>query len=319
MSSLLLSNAIAAIQLGLEDYQSNDAKRNLSAVRNISAGVLLLFKEKLRRLCPSDSDEVLLKERVRPVLRNGTLTFVGQGRKTVDVQQIKERFESLNVVADWKRFDDLIKVRNDLEHYYSTASTGKVREVLSDAFLVLRAFITTELQAEPFEILGEDAWNYLLAEAKIYTEELKRCRDTVTEIECPNVAFANLVPSLRCCQCNSELLKVIDPTVSPVTMITFSCIVCGTETPLEDLVESAAQDAYFTDMYLSMTDGGDPPLGSCHICQSHAFHIDTGQCFKCLSKFGYDNCAVCGAGLTGDEQDFHGLCGYHHWQINDDD
>jgi hypothetical protein len=319
MTSPLLSNAIAAIQLGLEDYQSDDEKRNLSAVRNISAGVLLLFKEKLRTLCPSGSDEVLLKERVRPILKNGTLTFVGHGRKTVDVQQIKERFESLNVVADWERFDALIKVRNDLEHYYSTASTGRVREVLSDAFLVLRAFITTELQAEPLEILGEDAWNFLLAEAVIYAEELARCRNTVVGIEWPNDAFADIVPSLRCDDCNSELLKANDPTVSPVNMITFTCTACGAEAPLEDLVESAAQDAYFTDMYLSMTDGGEPPLDHCGMCQGHTFHISTGQCLKCLSKLEYDNCAVCGAGLTGDEQDFHGLCGYHHWQINDDD
>ena len=119
--------------------------------------------------------------------------------------------------------------------------------------------------------------------------------------------------------CNSELLKANDPTVSPAIMITFTCTDYGTEAPMEDLVESAAQDAYFTDMYLSMTDGDDPPLDRCGMCQSLTFHISSGKCFKCWSKLEYDNCAVCGASLTGDEPDFHGLCGYHHCQFNDDD
>ena len=102
----LLVNARIAIQLGVEDYQALDARRALSAVRNIAAGVLLVFKEKLRAMSPDGTDEVLLKERVNPVLTvNGTLKFVGVGSKTVDVQSIKERFRALHVKADWKRVD----------------------------------------------------------------------------------------------------------------------------------------------------------------------------------------------------------------------
>ena len=66
----LLVNARIAIQLGVEDYQALDARRALSAVRNIAAGVLLVFKEKLRAMSPDGTDEVLLKERVNPVHRH---------------------------------------------------------------------------------------------------------------------------------------------------------------------------------------------------------------------------------------------------------
>lgn len=81
--------------------------------------MLLLFKEKLRQLLPPDSDEVLRKEGLRPVHRpNGELAFTERGRKTVDVQQIKERFEALDVSVGWRRFEQLTKLPNDLEHYY---------------------------------------------------------------------------------------------------------------------------------------------------------------------------------------------------------
>lgn len=48
----LFENAVQSIQLGVEDYQDNDPKRALSAVRNFYAGVLLLAKEALVRAAP---------------------------------------------------------------------------------------------------------------------------------------------------------------------------------------------------------------------------------------------------------------------------
>lgn len=96
----LLQNAADSIRLGLEDFDSEDDVRLLSAARNLHAGVLLLYKEKLRRLSPAGSNEVLLKKDIRPALDDrGTVIFVGSGKKTVDVQQIKERFKTLNVAV----------------------------------------------------------------------------------------------------------------------------------------------------------------------------------------------------------------------------
>lgn len=55
----------------------------LSAVRNIHAGILLLYKEALRRLSPQGSQEVLIKAKVIPKRsKNGEIQFVGSGRKT---------------------------------------------------------------------------------------------------------------------------------------------------------------------------------------------------------------------------------------------
>src|SRR3712207_4721065 len=90
----LFENAPHSIQIGVEDLASTDARRVLSAVRNVQAGMLLLCKEKLRRMSP-DGD-ALLKQKLEPVLGpGGVVTVKGVGTKTVDVQGIKGRFKSL--------------------------------------------------------------------------------------------------------------------------------------------------------------------------------------------------------------------------------
>src|SRR5882672_11423174 len=63
----LLTNAIESIQVGVEDYQSGTRPRLLSAVRNIHAGILLLFKEALRRESPKDTNDALMMARIIPV------------------------------------------------------------------------------------------------------------------------------------------------------------------------------------------------------------------------------------------------------------
>ena len=88
--------------MGLEDYKNEDPRRAQSALRNIFAGILLLFKEKLCRMSPPNSDEVLIKKDIRPVLDTDEgILFKGIGDKTVDVAQIQQRFGALGVKVDY--------------------------------------------------------------------------------------------------------------------------------------------------------------------------------------------------------------------------
>jgi hypothetical protein len=52
--SALFKNAAGSVQLGIEDYQANDPKRALSAVRNFYTGTLLLAKEILVGAVPNE-------------------------------------------------------------------------------------------------------------------------------------------------------------------------------------------------------------------------------------------------------------------------
>ena len=56
----LLTNALQAIQIGVDDWRTGDHARLLSAVRNIHSGILLLYKEALRRLSPEQVDSLLV-------------------------------------------------------------------------------------------------------------------------------------------------------------------------------------------------------------------------------------------------------------------
>src|SRR5882762_10250264 len=140
----LLTNAIESIQVGVEDYQSGTRPRLLSAVRNIHAGILLLFKEALRRESPADTNDVLMMAKMLPLRDSRGIVFVGDGKKTADIQQIRERFEGVGIVADWKRFDRINEARNDVEHRYPTVDQKTLQGVIADSFIIVRNFITDE-------------------------------------------------------------------------------------------------------------------------------------------------------------------------------
>lgn len=145
----ILQNAIDSIQIGIEDYQTDDDRRSVSAVRNISAGILLLYKEKLCRLSPAHDKELLIKKDIRPIkATDGQVVFKGTGKKTVDVNSIIERFSSLKVTVDWERFNEINQLRNDLEYYYTSKSADAVREVVAKSFLLIRDFQRTRRRSK---------------------------------------------------------------------------------------------------------------------------------------------------------------------------
>jgi hypothetical protein len=151
----------------------------LSAVRNIHAGILLLYKEALRRESPDDSDDVLLKARNLPSRDStGKVVIVGAGKKTVDVQQIKERFEGLEISTDWSRFDRINEVRNEvehLEHLYPRLDQKALSGLISDSFLIIRDFIAEEFKDDPRELLGEGSWKAMLDVSTVYEKEKQEC------------------------------------------------------------------------------------------------------------------------------------------------
>ena len=141
----IYKNAINSIIIGIEDYKQaieGDHKRYISSTRNIFAGILLLFKHKLSELSPEGSDEILIKQRVKPVFNHLSkdIKWVGDGAKTVDVDGIKNRFKNLKIKVDWKTLDKINSYRNNREHYHANESPDSVKAMLSNCFVVIRDF-----------------------------------------------------------------------------------------------------------------------------------------------------------------------------------
>ncbi|MDR5759757.1 zinc ribbon domain-containing protein [Caballeronia sp. LZ035] len=316
----ILQNAVQSIQIGVEDFQSSDPRRVLSATRNITAGVLLLFKEKLRLLSPADSDEALIRQKLVPEFKaDGTVHFKGQGRKTVDIQQIKDRFKSLNITVDMTTVDKISDIRNNVEHYLTNESPSAIKELVAGSFLIIRDFLTKELDHEPVDLLGMKTWNVLLETAEVFEKERKECKDAIEAIDWGSSTMHGMATELTCPNCESTLIKPIDPDVSAVSDLEFKCTVCGEVSELVDMLEKALADFFAYEIYSSVKDGGDSPLATCWECGRETYVVEDGECVACGTTPKHDRCAVCHAHLGPDEQEYNGLCGYHFHQATKDD
>lgn len=179
----IFENAIQAIETGVEDFKQGTAPRLKSSVRNVHAGILLLFKHKLKQMSPSGSDEALLKQRILPVLQDGIVVFKGDGKKTVDLHTLQQRFKSLNVEVDWKAFDSISSIRNEIEHYYTAANLTVIKEALAKSFAIASRFASTELDVDLRDHLSEAAWEQLIEIKEFFEEERQRCRESLGDFE----------------------------------------------------------------------------------------------------------------------------------------
>ena len=237
----LLDNAIISLRLALEDYSSSGEGRLLSAVRNLHAGILLLYKEKLRRLSPAGTDDVLIKAKSKFQKRpNGEIISVGVGKKTADAAQIRERFEALGVQTHWDRFEKVNDLRNEVEHYFPKVHRDAIAARIADTFLIIRDFIHDELKEDPMEVLGTDAWEKLLSVSEVVEREHDSCRTALAAINWGSDALAEALPDLSCAECGSPLLFPVEK----VYETKLQCRSCGEEEPFERWVGRAISEHF---------------------------------------------------------------------------
>ena len=320
----ILKNAIDSIVIGLEDYQSPDQRRIVSSTRNILAGILLLFKYKLSELSPSESNESLIKQRVMPEIdAAGDVRWIGKGRKTVDVQIIKERFESLDISVDWKRLDQINSYRNDIEHYFSTENLKSAQRLISNSFLIIRDFISNHLNEDPKHLLGEDAWTVLIKVNEVYEKEKAECEEAIESLKYFSNQVMAALSEHSCNECGSELIMPSERNTE-ATNVEFTCKSCENILPYEDIVKLAFADyfgraAYFSGPTLCFSgiDGGDSPIADCPEC--HGIYLyDEGICSSCGYHAEHD-CQRCGSNIPPEELLAKPFCSYcaHMMSKND--
>ena len=276
----LLKNAIGSIRVGVEDSRSTDPARLLSAVRDIHSGILLLYKEALRRLSPANSDEVLLMALIRPKLHTGgAVTFVGGGSKTVDVQQIRERFSALEIKTEWHRFDRISKLRNDAEHYYPQATTEQLRGLISDAFILVHEFVVTQLHEDLKALLGENAWQQMIEISEVYERERRECRKMLESISWELELVRRGVVELECEGCGSGLLQP-NKTSGSGKEVELVCRACDRREDGESFKPRAIEIALGPDWYLYV-DGYETRYVTCPECLQEAYLINERRCESC--------------------------------------
>lgn len=309
----ILKNAIDSIAIGLEDSESTDERRIVSATRNIFAGILLLFKHKLCELSPEGSDEALIKQTVLPAMDGtGSVNWVGKGKKTVDFRNIEERFKSLNISVDWGKLYSINQYRNDIEHYYSPLTHESIQKLISDSFLIIRDFITDELGEDPRSLLGENSWKILVEINEVYEKEKKMCDESLERLNYFSEEILHALQEYNCEKCGSNLIETTDS--GDATEAYFKCRACEHDVPYEEIVSDVLNDYYAGDAYLAAKDGGDPPVINCPSCYNATYVYHENICAACGYTANH-KCGRCGGNIPAEEISDENFCGYCSYMI----
>lgn len=315
----ILDNAIDAIEVGFEDFSEGSQRRLKSAVRNVHAGLLLIFKHKLAELSPPGSDDLLIREKLVPVKStSGQVEFCGNGKKTVDVQGIRERFKSLEVKIDWRDFDEINKIRNELEHYYTTASLQQIKEVLAKAFSIATQFVSENFSnLDLRDKLSPNTWESLLAIKTVYDSELKLCRESWKSFEHPSPYVIDHVESFSCPNCHSDLLLYSEVNGESSAC----CRSCGKSMTGGELFTAIISEAADSSAFFAIKDGATQEIADCPECGEFTFVMSEGQCVYCECEAS-TVCEGCGSGFSAEEMNDTGHCGWcnnmHYKMLNED-
>lgn len=164
--------------MGVEDFRQQDPDRDISAVRNFYAGVLLLAKEALIRAAPNADPALVIGAKLKPIPDGaGGIAMEQVGHTTVDFQQIGDRAKDFGVNIDHKALKALNTIRNDMEHHYTDESATAIRAAISKGFPVA-ASLFRQMEEVPTELLG-DAWTTMLETKELYDQELREARATL--------------------------------------------------------------------------------------------------------------------------------------------
>ncbi len=314
----LFDNAVQSIQLGIEDYESNDPRRALSAVRNFYAGILLLAKEVLIRAAPNANAKDVVSARYKPVPDGrGGVNFVPISQRTVDLASIAERFNDFGLRINKSVLNDLNRIRNDIEHYYTDKPREAVREVIAKAFPVAAELFRLAGEA-PHELLG-GAWEVMLEVRAVYEQELDACRGTFEHVEWPSASLTDA--PFNCPICHSDLVAQNDPENTIHECAEAHCRSCGADISAEKVVERALEVQFEGDSYIAMTDGGDQPVQDCPECGVAAYVLTDDEVGCAWCKCVLDRCGYCSVGLTPDNVSANSssVCDYCDHVISKDD
>ena len=316
VAEAIFQNAINAIELGVEDYSlsSEDPRRLHSAVRNLFAGILLLFKSKLANLSKND-DESLLKAQIIPTLQGGALRWVGTGNKTVDYTQIKDRFNALKINVDWSRLEALHGYRNDIEHYFDNGRYKQtvVAQYIVNGFAIIHEFILSHLGKNPRECFSEETWEIFLKEKAIVEQEIRNRDLEFSKLVWFDPALCDILKSFHCPECGSNLINVAveDRQDDNASSATFECRECGTEYSYEDMVRDFCK-TMAEGRIMIKDDVAYDCITRCPACGEQCYDSVMELCYLCGTS-GPFVCDRCGETIPVEEMDVYeetGLCGY---------
>jgi transcription elongation factor Elf1 len=239
----------------------------------------------------------------------------------VTVEEIKRRFKDFGIRFDWKRFEAISEIRNDIEHAFLPGTRDRAKEAVADALVLIRHLLVDVLHEDPFGKLGPECWNALLDNADLFEAELRACRATMRDVIWETEAAAKSLDEMSCPSCGSSLIRQRDPKNVQQSMVALHCSACGQDHELGPVLTGAFDSAFGAEAHMAVKDGGDPPIETCPECGEETYVVAEARCAACDFAVPEDAaCAVCGGGLSAyDYAENGGLCSYHAYVAAKDD
>jgi hypothetical protein len=311
----LYINAVYSLQLGVEDFKSNDARRWISSARNYYAGLLLLAKQCLLEQAPKADPLDIIASRFQPVLDGrGGVSHQPKGHGTVDLDELKSRFEAFNIPwsKSWNNKLKKLQVsRNNLEHFHPKEPLASIRETIAATFSMVDDMFKI-LRKEPAVELGA-AWQLMLDEKHFFEEQREACKNSFVKIKW----FGKLecFDDIQCPHCGSGLIEQRDFANPDPQRIEGRCRACGSNLDAEEMMKLIIDNEFWGEAHISAKDGGDEVISLCPECGEDTYvtsDLGINECLWCEFKL-EGECARCHETLTpSNVSENLGLCGYCH-------
>lgn len=303
--------------MGIEDYQSNDPNRPVSAVRNFYAGVLLLAKAALVNAVPDADLNDVLAASYKPVPDGvGGVEYVAESKVTIDFNNIHKRFKDFGLNISRPALDELNRIRNELEHKYSDRPKEALRAAISAAFpVVIELF--HHLDKSPGAYLGA-AWEAMLQTHELFEAEKMTAATSFKKISWYSSTISE--KGMLCPECAFPLLKQIDSENETQEDIELECRYCNSEPKIDAAIVYSLESHLEIDSYVRVKDGGeDGPIFFCVECNNEAYVDFEECCAVCGYGYGDQTCDSCGSSISLSDLSEgldNGLCGYcnYRWE-----
>ena len=305
----LLENAVLSIELGVEDFNTEDERRLLSAIRNLYAGVLLLCKQVLWNASPEGSEGSLIYKDLVPEMQgDGSVLMKPKKahRNTIDRRQIEERFKSLGLDLDWPRLTQLANVRNDAEHLFLKATPVVAKEALASTLPLVQTLLAEHLEEDPPTLLDEDVWQTLLQNSEVFEAQAAQCRKSFDNVNWGADILPDAMRFLRCPHCKSSLVRCVETNKMEFDYLQMDCAECNEEIHHEEAFIQALSELVESQSYMAAKNGEMPAVTTCPECDRESWSRYDSKCVFCSE--GMQTCNLCEAEC--DPEDYNPLDGY---------
>lgn len=291
----LFEAAVDAIKIGLEDFEQDSRSRKTAAIRNLYAGILLLCKHLLVKMAPTDDPLLLIAAKTKFELdKGGAVISVAVGRATIGANEIIERFEGLEVEIDVSHLKILQRLRNEIEHYFSTARD----EEFDNAFVEVQLLVSDLLSRTKGETTLGPRWTEMVARSKAFEKRRDASRRDLEGIEWISGVIAELVKSdttyIECQGCGSSHLARKDAAAKKQQDVTLKCLQCAANIDLAAMLETMLDFRFFGDDHEAAKGGEIFHVYPCPECEHATFVSKEEQCANCGAGTEDYSCEHCG-------------------------